>query len=220
MTTWNKLIDGFHKNGISTFDDVPTEMINWIKENGEASRKNKNTYNHNLIGHMKEEYQLNNIPSHVYDYIIKGAFVEPFYDTWKDMSLLTHNVPVTLSSLWINYQRKHEFNPIHDHGGFASFIIFINIPYDIENEEKYFSGFNKDSVIHTSKLSFYNTTHQGKLDSLIVPVDKSFEGKMIMFSAKHHHEVYPFYTSDDYRITVSGNLKFDTSLYKDFFNDK
>ena len=41
-----------------------------------------------------------------------------------------------------------------------------------------------------------------------------------MFDAEHTHEVYPFYTSDDYRITVSGNLKFDTSLYKDYFNDR
>jgi hypothetical protein len=29
-----------------------------------------------------------------------------------------------------------------------------------------------------------------------------------MFSAKYNHLVYPFYTSDDYRITISGNFKF------------
>ena len=45
-----------------------------------------------------------------------------------------------------------------------------------------------------------------------IPVDKSFEGKMIMFPASQYHAVYPFYTSDEERITVSGNLKFKTSL--------
>ena len=29
-----------------------------------------------------------------------------------------------------------------------------------------------------------------------IPVDKSFEGKMLMFSASQYHAVYPFYTSN------------------------
>ena len=39
-------------------------------------------------------------------------------------------------------------------------------------------------------------------------VDKSYVGKMIMFKSSQVHGVYPFYTSNDYRITVSGNLVF------------
>ena len=38
-------------------------------------------------------------------------------------------------------------------------------------------------------------------------VDKSFEGQMLMFPAPLQHIVYPFYTSDESRITVSGNIK-------------
>ena len=34
-------------------------------------------------------------------------------------------------------------------------------------------------------------------------VDESFVGKMILFDAKLPHIVYPFYTSDECRITVS-----------------
>ena len=45
-----------------------------------------------------------------------------------------------------------------------------------------------------------------------LPVDKSFEGKMLMFSANQLHEVYPFYTSDDLRVTVSGNFKYKVWL--------
>ena len=43
---------------------------------------------------------------------------------------------------------------------------------------------------------------------MAIDVDKSFEGKMLMFPAKLQHLVYPFYTSDKERITVSGNIKF------------
>ena len=35
-----------------------------------------------------------------------------------------------------------------------------------------------------------------------------FENKMLIFPANFKHEVYPFYTSDEERITVSGNIKF------------
>ena len=45
------------------------------------------------------------------------------------------------------------------------------------------------------------------IDSIFLNVDKSFEGKMLMFPSKQMHAVNPFYTSDGYRITVSGNLK-------------
>ena len=43
---------------------------------------------------------------------------------------------------------------------------------------------------------------------VLIDVDKSFEGKMLVFPSKLQHLVYPFYTSDEHRITVSGNVNF------------
>ena len=59
-----------------------------------------------------------------------------------------------------------------------------------------------------SKLSFIVFDSLGEISELNVPVDKSFENRMIMFPAKLQHLVYPFYTSDDYRITCSGNISY------------
>jgi len=42
----------------------------------------------------------------------------------------------------------------------------------------------------------------------VLDVDKSFENKLLMFPASYNHQVYPFYTSDEERITVSGNVRF------------
>ena len=39
-----------------------------------------------------------------------------------------------------------------------------------------------------------------------MPVDKSYERKIILFPGDTLHSVSPFYTSDDYRVTVSGNI--------------
>ena len=90
-----------------------------------------------------------------------------------------------------------------------SFIIFVKIPYDLKKEQNYFPEVSKtlDSRTQTSKLNFVNVEPNGQISTTTVPADKSFEGKMFMFPSKQRHLVYPFYTSDDYRITVSGNIK-------------
>ena len=113
----------------------------------------------------------------------------------------------------MNFQKKHEFNPPHNHTGVFSWIIFLNIPYDLEDEDRVFPemNINKGVIPSTSRLSLLQVSPnvKGGIDHVVLNVDKSFEGKIIMFPSYTQHEVFPFYTSDDYRITISGNLKFD-----------
>ena len=40
----------------------------------------------------------------------------------------------------------------------------------------------------------------------MIEADHHWEQVIILFPSITQHCVYPFYTSDDYRITVSGNL--------------
>ena len=103
--------------------------------------------------------------------------------------------------------KKHEFNPVHTHEGLFSFVIFVQIPYSLKKEENYFGEVRAKQEIQTSKFNFLNTDHHGRIITTSVNVDKSFEGKMIMFPSHQTHLVYPFYTSNKYRITVSGNIK-------------
>ena len=42
-------------------------------------------------------------------------------------------------------------------------------------------------------------------------LDKTWEGHMLLFPSKLQHAVYPFYTSDEDRITVAGNIILNTS---------
>lgn len=112
-----------------------------------------------------------------------------------------------LDSLWVNFQEKYEFNPIHDHNGVLSFVIWISIPYDLSKELEIFPNSNRR---RTSLFEFVLPHHSNKSNITTVPiqVDKSYEGTMILFPSYSSHTVYPFYTSDDYRISVSGNFKF------------
>ena len=48
----------------------------------------------------------------------------------------------------------------------------------------------------------------GNITSHAVPADNEWEGKMALFPAQLNHQVYPFYTSDEYEISISGNVGF------------
>tara|TARA_Y100001972_G_scaffold127114_1_gene182930 strand:+ start:870 stop:1487 length:618 start_codon:yes stop_codon:yes gene_type:complete len=189
-----------NKFGIGTVDKIPKKHIDFLKNN--INKDNKS--NHLLAGHIDKEYHYRVWPKSFEEWIVntttKNKEVQGHLNSIK---VLSKNVPYSLNSLWINLQQKYEFNPFHDHSGVLSFIIFLQVPYDLKKEDKVFAP--TSAVYHTSRLSFA-TTQFNKMSWVLANVDKSYVNKMLVFPASLHHEVYPFYTSDDYRITVSGNI--------------
>ena len=115
---------------------------------------------------------------------------------------------------WVNFQEKYEYNPIHHHSGVFSFVIWYQIPYHRENELKYGAG--KFKKLHTNRNGCFefHSIEGNDIISLPLHVDKSKEGYMVIFPSSLSHSVNPFYTSDDYRITVSGNIHLTNILYK------
>ena len=202
-TRWQKSQYIINNLGMQSAD-VPDDIISFLKENVNY----KNVYTQNLAGHLKEEYRYDGWPMHFEKWlmnIIDNSNNLSAHLSSSNIQLLTKDLPLVLETIWINKQKKHEFNPFHSHKGVFSFIIFLKIPYDLENENKVFPK-NSDIEPSTSKLSFLLTDNLGDIVEIKISVDKSFENKMIMFPSKMKHLVYPFYTSDDLRMTVSGNV--------------
>ena len=79
-------------------------------------------------------------------------------------------------------------------------MIFIQIPYDLSEEDKVFPD-TPDKK--TSRLGFVFNEPLVYPEEITLDVDESFVGKIILFDAKLPHLVYPFYTSDECRITAS-----------------
>ena len=194
------------------FDDVPEEIINFLKQ--ADIKKDKNEYNSHLAGHIKQEFEYKNWPDILEKYIVhKIENNSVLKNHSSKVNILDKNLPYYLEKLWCNFQKKYEFNPFHFHSGIFSFIFFLKIPYEYDTEMNYFppcSSSNRGEQNANSKLCFFGLDHYGKIKEYILSVDKSFENKLIIFPAELHHLVYPFYTSDDYRITVSGNIKLRT----------
>ena len=114
-------------------------------------------------------------------------------------------------------QKKYECNFLHSHSGNLSFVIWVQIPYDIKNELKFATKISNENISNledysssyqmiSSTFKFVYTDFLGKLCNFEMGIDKSSEGNIIMFPSALNHIVYPFYTSDDYRISIAGNL--------------
>mgnify|MGYP002624962770 FL=1 len=113
-----------------------------------------------------------------------------------------------LFSLWVNYQKKHEFNPIHIHDGLFSFVIWHKIPFKMSDEKARFPHM-KEKEIRAGHFVFLMPNELGQITSHAIAADNEWEGKIALFPASLNHQVYPFYTSDEYRVSISGNIGFE-----------
>lgn len=185
------------------------DEVNEIKDNFsnfESQRKNSH-----LAGNIDREYSLTKSHKHIYDTVMPSAlkFNEQFdYFKLFLQGSTPKQVPFILQSAWVNFQQKHEFNPTHDHSGVLSYVIWLKIPYNIEDEFQ-LDFVKRSNTPEAGCFEFLYNDALGKINKYPIPVDKKMEGVLCVFPASLYHQVYPFYTSDEYRITVSGNLKFD-----------
>ena len=189
---------------------LPVDLFNNLKIEIQ-NLKGKVGHQGRLAGNIKEEWNLDLSIPIFNKYIINLINKHPFHlrhvhNERKKFVNEDRVPPLQLMSLWVNFQKKHEFNPVHNHSGLFSFVIFVQIPYDLERERKEGPG-SLSNLNLTSCLQFHTTNSLGRHYDEIVYVDKSYEGGIYFFNAETMHCVYPFFTSDDYRITVSGNIK-------------
>lgn len=117
---------------------------------------------------------------------------------------------LNLDDLWVNYQRKYEFNPIHNHSEILSFVIRVQIPHDFEKEQALEFVEDVGGVTRTACFEFIWPAAGGMpLNTAVLPVSKQQEGTIFVFPSHLHHTVYPYYMSDGIRINVAGNIRLE-----------
>ena len=197
---FKKLETRSEKNLGYIIDDIPKEFHSLLETYSNNAYGLDADLREDLAGHLSASYNIpikdNNEAASFKEYIFNLAYM-------LDGQLDGNTEELRFSTFWINYQKKYDFNPLHHHNGMYSFVIWWKIPYSIEEENSVFP-----KVEHKCNGSFsfyYGENGIVRLDQL--PVDKTWEKKMCIFPANLQHGVNPFYTSDEYRITFSGNLK-------------
>ena len=105
-----------------------------------------------------------------------------------------------LEALWCNFQGSGDFNPPHDHGGSLSWVIFLQIPEKLKDENKKYKG--RSAGPGGITFLYGDGPREAVTHHSFFPE----EGDMFIFPAWLKHWVYPF-RSDCERISVSGNVK-------------
>lgn len=177
------------------------------------SDKNKEDSRRKLAGNLEEENYIfagSEFEKSVQS-VIQAAFLDRFNANQREFDYpeLKPEV-IDWMPCWVNFQKKYEHNPIHTHAGKYSFVWWVQIPYDLE--EEFSQEHSKESNSPTASVFQWNyfTLNSTKMVQNNVPLTKGRDdGRFFIFPANVPHQVYPFYTSDDYRISISGNFNFE-----------
>ena len=218
-------------------DDIMHELSNIVRDI-EESNFNKEKFNDYLAGEIEKEFsvdfnsKINHYLQETFTFyeaqssIVKNemfsfqdSIFREFLDALDQYMISTntnntlkfspHYLPeITVQKPWVNFQRKGEYNPMHNHSGLLSYVIWYKIPFYMEDEEN-LSGFRSDNRTSNGKFNFYSSYSDSRGPGILahfpLSVDKRYEGTICVFPSSLNHSVNPFYSSDEYRITFSGN---------------
>ena len=163
-----------------------------------ASKKAELDYRKKLAGIIKEEYSYRDREMFLPEISQCLGVYDQAYQKWKN-----EPYPIQpenhLNSMWVNYMKKHDYNPPHDHADGLSFVIFLDVPDEIHKEQATFQGQSGGP----GHLSF--VYGEGNRQAITYQSVKPKNRDMFIFPAWVKHWVAPFY-SDVTRVSVSGNI--------------
>jgi len=162
---------------------------------------------HRLAGQIDQSYKIPDINFKFwkkYLYPLSERFSKQYGESFVSLPC-NGDFVFYFDKFWVNYQNQHEYNPIHDHNGLFSFVIWMKIP----------TSYQKQVSLHNSKgtnhpvNSTFNFEYQdilGRSRSYMYKLGPEYEGTMLFFPSTLRHIVYPFYNCDEQRISISGNI--------------
>ena len=180
----------------------------YIEDREEDSCKN------NLAGNIHESNNLEDRFDWFFNntlYPLIQKYAEQFGDLGTRRSVGTADHPYKLRMMWVNYQKQGEFNPLHDHTGVYSFVVWMKIPTDWKEQNKIPIASNSNCP-KVSTFCFTYTDILGLVRSATFPLSTESEGTLVFFPASLSHQVYPFFNCDEDRISISGNIALDTRV--------
>jgi len=161
---------------------------------------NKKSYNDTLIGEIVNEW---GIPTSILEFNLFKDYIDeltlkylasfashfPYEDGKVHRNLgrfAQHLQKSVLISAWFNDQKDNEYNPIHNHSGILSGVLYLKIPEYLPSRKR------KDTdgtITFVANKQFENMTQNSF--SIFPKV-----GDIFLFPSSLHHMVYPFRTDD------------------------
>ena len=178
--------------------------INTASETGALDENGIVQMNPSLAGQITKEYQITKSLPLLNPYLEEMG--RAYQKEWNYYPKENPNKDLKVESVWVNMQKKLEVNPLHNHDGTLSFVAWLYVPFQLEDERKMENIKYSRTMELASTFQFVYTTALGTIANCPLFVEKGWEGRICMFPSQLLHIVYPFQTSDDYRISIAGNL--------------
>ena len=177
---------------------ISEEFHKLLLEEAHESQQESLLFQHRLAGIIQKEYQFRDI-SKMQPYLTDIVKVyDQVWDKWRNAEQRSVN-KYLIRSMWVNYQRKNEFNPPHDHSDDLSFVIYLKVPEEIKTEFNNYKGKSSGP----GGISFIYG--EGNRQAITYQAHFPKERDLFIFPAWLKHYVAPF-KADVERISVSGNL--------------
>jgi hypothetical protein len=200
---------------------LPQQMIDYLWERIDIAKKEQVCHKKNLAGNISHSYILKDPQKMIYQNIIKFLHDPDSHpQIYESMNMEIKNVyrrngtqgiemEPQLDGLWVNFQKKGEFQPIHAHGGMFSFVIWMDIPYHYKDEAKLPFAKSNSHIPPGGNFSFLTASGTSReVKPTNIEMSPEMNGYCCFFPSDLCHQVYPFYTSDKDRISISGNIHY------------
>lgn len=174
--------------------------------------KAKENFNDSLAGNISKSLILEDEDDYFMKYVV-GPIAQMYADhvhsvTWVQNNCTTRPKNMSLSRFWVNFQNQNEFNPVHNHSGIVSFVIWMKIPTEWQDQHALPISANSNAP-SASDFQFLYSDVLGNHQDYRIMMSKQQEGWILVFPAQLRHQVYPYYNCDDQRVSISGNVSWD-----------
>ena len=165
-----------------------------------------------LVGNISSSFELEDENDRFHDNVLfklYDKYADEFRNVGNELGLKAKH-PYYLQNMWVNYQKQNEFNPIHNHTGLYSFVVWMKIPTHWKDQFKL--PFLRRVKEFNKRVSAFEFTIPGsRFITYNYQMSPDLEGTMLFFPSTMLHQVYPFYDCEEDRVSISGNIGIDTS---------
>lgn len=126
---------------------------------------------------------------------------------------------VNCDSVWVNYQQKNNYNPIHNHSGGFSFVLYLQAPEEMYKEKRitrsnppgsitFFNSLDKNTAHHLqphTKDEEWGGIQKSLFAEKIATCFEPARGDMFIFPSWLNHAVEGF-KGDYERVSIAGNM--------------
>ena len=200
------------KETLAQLFKLPQQMIDYLWERIDIGKKKNINLNEKLAGNISHMYKLEDprdlVVQKLYNIVYNSVDNPKMFEfinmeirnLYKRFGITNVILEPHLDDLWVNFQKKGEFQAIHSHSGTLSFVIWMDIPYHFKDETKSEQKGNFSFVASDDRSR--------RVNDYMIQMSPEMNGYCCFFPSDLPHQVYPFYTSDKDRISISGNISY------------